>query len=240
MHLGPHARLAALIGGVLGFGAPGGLLVLRIFQQRAPWTELAGDPLLFLYLTVGSVFVMALFGGVLGAREDLIQALTWTDALTGLWNRRLFDRRIEEEVERAKRYRTPLSLLILDLDRFKNVNDTYGHVNGDVVLRIISGIVRDAFRASDVVCRYGGEEIAIIAPNTPLAEAEKLAERARERIAQTVIPLDGDPYRITASIGIAELRAQSDASNLLLWADGALYAAKRAGRNRTRANGTDR
>lgn len=240
MRIGTHSRLHAAIGALLGLGAPVGLMVVRIFQQRSIATELREDPWLFLYVTVGSVCVMGFFGGVLGAREDVIQKLTWTDALTGLWNRRLFDRRLVEETARSVRYGTPLSLLILDLDRFKRVNDTYGHVNGDVVLRAISTIVHDAFRASDVVCRYGGEEIAIIAPNTPGSEAEKLAERTRERISQTVIPLAGAPYRITASIGIAEFRASSDPADLTRRADDALYAAKRAGRNRTIADDTVR
>lgn len=233
-------RLHAAVGALLGLGAPAGLAVMRIVQERPLLAELREDPFLFLYVTVGSVCVMAFFGGVLGAREDVIQQVTWTDSLTGLWNRRLFDRRIVEEAARAARDGTPMSLLILDLDRFKLVNDTYGHVDGDVVLRTISRIVHDAFRLSDVVCRYGGEEIAIIAPNTVGTEAEKLAERTRERISQTVIPLSGAPYRITASIGVAELRPGGDTNDLTRRADDALYAAKRAGRNCTMADGTVR
>lgn len=221
----------------MGLGAPLGLLALRWgAQSRPPFAELVADPLLYAYVTIGTALGMGTFGLYLGVQEDRLEALSLTDALTGLANRRQFDLRLQEEVHRAERYSTPVSLLIVDLDRFKRVNDVHGHLAGDHVLRVIATMVRDSFRASDIVCRYGGEEIAIIAPNTGVDEAMALAERMRLRIAETVLPISGGAERITVSVGLA---AVADArtitpDELTALADAALYDAKRAGRNRCR------
>lgn len=244
-----NARRFAITGGVLGFGAPAGLLLLR-WAARGDFvdgsflaSELLGDPLLYAYVTFGTTLAMAVFGRALGAKEDALEALSLTDALTGLWNRRQFDLRLREEVARAARYRSPLSLLIVDVDRFKSVNDRWGHVHGDRVLRAIATAVRESFRRTDVVCRYGGEEIAIIAPNTDLEEARIFAERARERVAAMAIPPgqggDANACRVTISIGLAGVPAggNPDASRLTRAADAALYTAKMDGRNRCHVAG---
>ena len=244
-----HARQFAVTGGLLGFGAPAGLLLLR-WAARGDVSggsfladELVADPLLYTYVTFGTVLAMAVFGWALGVKEDALEALSLTDTLTGLWNRRQFDQRLGEEVARAARYRTPLTLLILDIDRFKAVNDRWGHLQGDRVLREIAGTVRDSFRRTDVVCRYGGEEIAIIAPNTELEEARAFAERARERVASMPIAVrEGDAAeecRVTVSIGLAGVSpdGRTDASTLTGTADEALYTAKMNGRNRCHVAG---
>ena len=232
------ARRYALAGGVLGSGAPAGLMFLRSLAGTAASPTILGeierDPMLYGYMTASTVGVFAVFGAVLGVLRDRVEERSLTDALTKLWNRRHFESQLEIEVQRARRYRKPLTLLILDLDRFKNVNDRYGHPEGDRVLKVISSMIRDSFRRTDIVCRYGGEEIAVIAPDTSFPEAMQLAERTRERIAQTVIPASGESYRVTVSIGLASLGNDSDASDLTRDADLALYRAKAEGRNACR------
>lgn len=156
------------------------------------------------------------------------------DPLTGLCNRREFDRRLRDELLRCKRYRHPLSLLMLDLDHFKAINDGHGHPVGDKVLREVADIVKHALRASDELARYGGEEFAVILPETADSGAQVLAERIRVAVAGHTLAID-DRRRInvTVSIGLANFPddAGTDAK-LIAAADSALYAAKRAGRNR--------
>lgn len=239
-----YSRRFALAGLLLGLGAPLGLLVLRIAMRAGDdpaavvGFEIRRDVPLYLYVTIATSFVMSAFGWVLGRQEDRLAALSLTDALTGLWNRRHFDFRLEEESRRAERYRSPLSLLIIDVDRFKLVNDRFGHLQGDRVLRRIAELVRDEFRGSDVVCRYGGEEISVIAPNTRLEEAAALAERVRARIASSEMPGMGG-VRVTISAGIASLHDGTDGMDLTSRADDALYAAKASGRNCIRLHGAE-
>jgi diguanylate cyclase (GGDEF)-like protein len=239
-----YSRRFAIAGFLLGLGAPVGLVVLRLAISRGTGIastlsrELFGDALLYLYLTLTTSSVMAVFGWVLGREEDVLAQVSLTDALTGLWNRRHFDTRLQEEHRRAERYGQTMSVLILDLDRFKAVNDRFGHLQGDQVLRRIAGLVKDEFRSIDVVCRYGGEEIAVIAPNTGLDEAAALAERVRGRIASAEMPGLGSD-RITVSIGLAAWQPGLTADEVTLRADEALYAAKSAGRNRVRSVASD-
>lgn len=235
-------RHYVLAGAFLGTGAPIGLVAVRWLRAGVPapfrfaFGEIAADPLLYGYVGVATVLAFAGFGAVLGILRERVEELSLTDALTRLWNRRHFESQIELEVQRARRYRKPLTLLILDLDRFKNVNDRFGHPEGDRVLRVIAQMIRDSFRKTDIVCRYGGEEIAVIAPETSFAEALGLAERTRERISQTVIPVKGEPFRITVSVGLASLSEESEAAagDLMREADAALYRAKAEGRNACR------
>lgn len=150
--------------------------------------------------------------------------------MTGLLNRGAIDERLEEEARRARREGTALSLILLDIDRFKLVNDQHGHVRGDAVLRALAERVRRLARATDIVGRYGGEELLILLPHTASAEAEGLAERLRAHVSDT--PLAGLP--ITASFGVATCPPGevSPPVALLERADAALYRAKDAGRNR--------
>lgn len=161
-----------------------------------------------------------------------------TDVLTGLHNRRYLDRRLSEEVTRSARYGSPLSCLFIDADHFKSVNDTHGHHAGDQVLREISLRVRECLRASDIATRFGGEEFALLLPQTDQDEALKLAERIRKRICEQSVMLEsGQRLQITVSIGVSQLAipvSENGAEKLLNDADGALYEAKRQGRNRVR------
>lgn len=155
-----------------------------------------------------------------------------TDALTGLWNRRHFDEQIKLEVARTNRTGSPCSLVLVDIDHFKRVNDTYGHEAGDAVLTRVAKALSEAVRQMDVCARYGGEEMAILLPETGVAGAAEMAERLRSAIAGRTIRHGGTPIQVTASFGVAsfpETVPQGDA--LFPAADKALYAAKSSGRN---------
>jgi diguanylate cyclase (GGDEF)-like protein len=156
------------------------------------------------------------------------------DSLTGLANRRHFIELAQQELVRARRFETLLSALMLDLDEFKGINDTYGHQAGDDVLRKVGDTCRKTLREIDIVGRVGGEEFAILLPESDSKQATEVAERLRQEIANAVIPLAQDrKVNVTASIGLATLTgAETTVDNLLKQADEALYEAKRSGRNR--------
>lgn len=155
------------------------------------------------------------------------------DYLTGLYNRRFFISQGEREVSLAQRFKQPLTLLMLDIDHFKLVNDTYGHKIGDIVLKNLSILLKNKLRAIDIIGRLGGEEFAIILPKTSLIEARYTAERLREYIIETPVKIDNKAISYTISIGIAVLNDQdSTIDQLLSKADSALYQAKREGRNK--------
>jgi two-component system cell cycle response regulator len=159
-----------------------------------------------------------------------------SDPLTGLYNRRGLDAALAEQFARAERTDDPFGVILLDLDHFKRINDSYGHLAGDTVLHEVAQFLRTSLRASDVACRYGGEELAIIAPGLSLIELATLAERLRAGVASLSISLSGHlsgtALSVTASFGIAAFPEHGlDAGSLLRAADDAVYAAKRAGRN---------
>ena len=162
-----------------------------------------------------------------------------TDPLTGVHNRRFFHEILSRESERANRHHQPLSLIIMDIDHFKVINDTFGHPAGDQVLREIGRISRESIRTIDTVCRYGGEEFAIILPQTELEAASLIAERLRTSIAEFPFPVGegGSPLKVTASLGVASRHGSGylskQGTELIQAADRALYAAKDSGRNRT-------
>ncbi len=166
------------------------------------------------------------------AANARLDVLASTDPLTGLLNRRRFLEMAQAEQARAQRYGRPVTLLLVDLDHFKRVNDTYGHRMGDAVLRTAAGVMTASRRASDLAARFGGEELVLLLPETDLAGAVGLAERLRIALAGAQTRLDGVDVHITASIGVASLRAGESLDNLLHRADQALYSAKRAGRDR--------
>ena len=167
--------------------------------------------------------------------HETIQEQAITDELTGLFNVRQFHARLENEIDRAERFGTPLSLVMLDIDKFKSVNDTYGHQQGDRVLVEVARVLRRLSRDVDLPARYGGEEMAVVLPQTDLGGAEQGAERMRSAIEGMQIQrLDGGGLLpITASFGVASFPAQAaDKTALIAAADAALYRAKRGGRNR--------
>lgn len=191
----------------------------------------------------GAVFVLLVTSISLQTAADIqriaiLEEENVTDPLTGIYNRRYMDRRLKEEVARANRYGFPLSVLLLDIDHFKQLNDRCGHHFGDVVLNAVGQAIAKSARISDVVARYGGEEILVIAANTETADAVQFAERLRGHVEQ--LNLDelahDDPCGIstlTVSVGVAGLSREVSTADLLIEeADSALYQAKHDGRNR--------
>lgn len=155
------------------------------------------------------------------------------DPLTGLTSRRAFTEMADTEIQRALRYRLPLSLLMIDLDHFKSINDTHGHINGDAVLASFAHTVAQQVREVDVVGRLGGEEFVVLLPNVGATEAAQVAERMRQAVAQSELLVNGQRLVYTASFGVAEFNPRElSLSSLLSRADEALYKAKRQGRNR--------
>lgn len=162
--------------------------------------------------------------------QELAQAAI-VDSGSGLFNRQYFQSRIQEELQRATRQGTPLALQIIDVDSFKAVNDRYGHLAGDAIIKEVADILRRSVRVFDVCARYGGDEFAVVMPGSRLDSAAAIADRIRILIEQRQPRLPNDPS-ITVSIGVAELQPGDDASTVIERADRALYQAKRAGKNR--------
>lgn len=221
-----------------------------------PIRNLLGVPLLLRNKLVGELLVANKEGGgpFTLADESLLTALAFqsasslenarlyartlelaaSDGLTGLANRRAFQERLEEEVDRSERYQHSFTLMILDIDHFKKVNDTYGHTAGDVVLRGLAGLLKAAVRTVDFVVRYGGEEFVILLPETGGTHGREVAERIRKQTARTSVTLpDGKEISFTVSLGVACYPACGrKASDLVERADQALYIAKQSGRDR--------
>lgn len=159
-----------------------------------------------------------------------------TDGLTGLYNHRHLQERLQQEIDRARRYGRPLSVVMADIDHFKRFNDTYGHPCGDEALIAVSDTLRRVGRTADIVARYGGEEFALLLPETDLEKAQIVAERARQCVESLALPkIEGSPS-LTLSLGVAQLSEQDLLSSgakevLMRRADAALYRAKRSGRN---------
>jgi len=164
---------------------------------------------------------------------DKVNYMAITDVLTGLYNRRRFHDVLSTEYERAKRYAVPFSLVMLDIDYFKKVNDTYGHSVGDAVLREVATILKNSIREIDTAARYGGEEFVVVLPNTERKNAQIFAERIRQAIERHAF--SGVNKNITVSIGIGGMpdAKVEDEDKLIRCADFALYRAKQSGRNRT-------
>ena len=167
------------------------------------------------------------------ARTAELEKLVMIDPLTGLANRRHFELRASIEVSDARRSGSPLTLCVLDIDHFKRVNDTYGHAAGDAVLKQVATAIASGVRPGDLVARIGGEEFAVVLPDTGPDEASSVAERIRHAVETMPIQIGETPIIVTTSIGVAALAAtEEDFAPALARADAALYRAKAAGRNR--------
>lgn len=165
-------------------------------------------------------------------REQL-RRLSITDSLTGLHNRRYVTERVIEEFHEGRRYGRELSIIIIDIDNFKTVNDTYGHPAGDEVLRQLAALLEREKRKSDVAGRYGGEEFVLVMPHTGKLEAAAMAERLRKKFEERVFTSGGRPFSLTISLGVSSLTAEiREVDDLLKLADTALYTAKAQGKNR--------
>lgn len=218
--------------------APTGLLIVReLYAPRPLTTELSSERLTYLYVLITTAIVLAFLGFVVGRQADRLATLSETDALTGLPNRRALRRHLAEEFRRSKRYRTPISLLLVDIDGLKPLNDTYGHAAGDQLIRTVADAIADELRESDFGARWGGDEFAVLAPNTSAPAAHASAERLVARVAT-----QRDPHlrsQHTVSIGVATYDPRegryADLDALVRAADDALYRAKAGGRNRVDA-----
>jgi diguanylate cyclase (GGDEF)-like protein len=207
------------------------LLGLLVSLDRSPGAIQPGEV----------AFIEALAGHAALALENArlyeeVETLSLTDATTALANRRAFDLRLRDELERAQRYQVPLALLMIDVDHFKLYNDTHGHLAGDMVLRRLGEILAGShLRSADIPSRFGGEEFAVIMPHTAVDAALATADRLREAVAVATFPdAQEQPLgRITITIGVAGFPADAaDARELVERADLALYEGKRLGRNR--------
>lgn len=202
--------------------------VLAVFGEIKDKFTDANEALL---ATIGNQISVAVLNAQLYQKTlDLAQH----DGLTGLANRRYLTERLEQEVVRAERYQTSLSLIMLDLDKFKSFNDSYGHLKGDELLKAFSAMVKKAVRSTDIAGRYGGEEFCVVLPNTSVKGALVIAERIRAAMEALRIPLEPGqpPVGRTASIGVAEFSAGDSIEKLISLADAALYRAKESGRNK--------
>lgn len=170
----------------------------------------------------------------LAEKNELLETQSTTDALSGVKNRAYFDRKMLAEINRSRREQRPLALVLLDIDLFKQVNDDFGHLAGDQVIRQVAGFIQSQLkRCSDLVCRYGGEEFALILPNTDTLGAYQVAERIRCLLAEKLLPVQQHQLSITISAGCyaAVANAESSIEFYVYHADKALYQAKSSGRN---------
>jgi diguanylate cyclase (GGDEF)-like protein len=246
----------ALIGGLIGFFVihPCVMVTAHLMFQSGPESNYSIAAIIFLEFSrifsfqmlpwgLSFAFVSALSGLFFGRNrqatralqesEERFRKLSITDDLTGIYNSRHFFKQLKNEIDRTNRYEHPLSLLILDLDNFKNYNDHHGHVAGDEVLAKIGKILRNSLRKTDSAYRYGGEEFTVILPETGGNEAGHFAERIRQSIEKHAFANRGDrSLSVTASIGIAQYKPGEEISAFIKSADENMYTAKKQGKNR--------
>lgn len=236
----PKRRLYPVLGFFLAVGAPGGLLLMRSLAhgEFGNWAWMANEvstrALTYGYVATSTAILFVGLGAIIGSNEDLLQRVSLTDPLTGLANRRHFDRRLREELARVERYSHPVALMLLDLDGLKNLNDAAGHEAGDNALRAVARTLRHTCRSTDLAARIGGDEFVVLAPNITESAAETLAERIRKSLTVEASWVSTTLPRLTLSIGIADTRCirELHPDRLYSAADQALYRAKQAGKNR--------
>ncbi len=181
-------------------------------------------------LIFGALFIIILILGINGIRQNLLlKNLSQIDTLSGLYNRRFMNKRLEEEIIKYKRYKTPFSILLIDVDFFKKINDTFGHDKGDSIIKQISALLKQNIRDSDICARWGGEEFLILAPNSDLDGALILANNLKELVEKNNFEIKEN---ITISVGVSTFNDNASQEKLLKSADIALYKAKENGRNR--------
>ena len=235
----------ALLGFALALGAPLGILALRLLTSPLPFPGFAQEEwtnhhFFYLYMLVSTPLAFSLFGFLLGRKTDLLLSenleLTdevLTDPLTGLGNHRFLHDTFKIEFRRHKESRLPISCLMLDLDHFKHINDTYGHPFGDYVLKHFSMILKRNIRSGDTAARYGGEEFLCILPNCSKEEVRTVAERIRKATESHIFPHKREPVKLTVSLGAVTSYESSGLNyrQLIALSDRALYDAKHKGRN---------
>ncbi len=209
-------------------GSTNGSYINDVPIQRSPLKD--GD-----FVKIGSAIFKFLGGqGIESSYHEEIYKMTIIDGLTGAHNKRYFLEFLEREMARCTRYGRPLSLLMLDLDHFKQINDTHGHLTGDFVLKEMSRRLLGRIRKEELLARYGGEEFAAVLPETSHEGALQFAEQIRQIVEREVFEYEGDSLRVTVSIGVATVEGTSESGpeEFIRMADENLFRAKRAGRNR--------
>lgn len=212
-------------------GAEGEIVgIIAVVREGQPFSDRDRELLAYLAGT-GSVSIQNV------GLHETVQRQAVTDELTGLYNHRRFQEAMVAESDRARRFSQPMSLVMLDIDNFKNVNDNYGHQQGDQVLREVARVLRESSREIDSPARYGGEELAVVLPQTDLEGAFQLAERVRQEVEALRVELvdgGGGAVSVTASLGVASMpESAPEPGELIAAADAALYQAKHAGKNKT-------
>ncbi|MFW5735460.1 MAG: GGDEF domain-containing protein [Oceanidesulfovibrio sp.] len=223
----------------LAFGAPAGWVIIVLLTDIGEHASTGYTLGVLLYMLIGSMAVFGVFSYMLGRSEQRFADLSIHDHLTGLYNTRLFHDSLNSQFSLAERHGHDLTLLLLDIDRFKRVNDTYGHPVGDRVLAAIAKQVTHVVRSGDMVARVGGEEFSVILPETDTNGGVELAERIRTTVESTALALkDGTQLAVTVSVGVAgtdSVKAET-ATELFAAVDAALYEAKNSGRNCVRVS----
>ena len=225
-----HLRLEHRSGGLFltDLGSTNGTFVNDDVRATGEYRMTRGDQ-----LKVGDTIFKFLSGSDVESQyHEIIFSMTVTDGLTSLSNRKQLDTLLADEIPRARRHGRDLSLLMLDIDHFKQINDTYGHLTGDSVLRGLASILQKRLRPNDKLGRYGGEEFCAILPETNLSNAARIAEELRTLVASHSFIAESTELRITLSVGVATLNGAMQAEQLYKAADDLLYQAKRTGRNR--------
>ncbi len=224
-----HARVFRVNGQwtVEDLGSTNGTYVNDLPVQRSPLHDSN-------FLKVGAAIFKFLTGaGVEASYHEEIYRMTIVDGLTGAHNKRYFMEWVEREIARCARYERPLSLLMLDIDHFKKINDTHGHLTGDYVLKEMTRRLLERVRKEELLARYGGEEFAAVLPETDHAGAMQFGEAIREIVGNEPFEYEGDTITVTISVGVATLTGQNvDVDSFIKIADENLYKAKRSGRNR--------
>ena len=226
----------SIAGVALALGSPAGFLVVRgalarDLSVRFAVGDVARNPIIYAYLALSTTLIFSLFGLLLGRAADRLRAASEKDSLTGLFNRAHLDRRLEVELSRVARYGSLFSVLLVDVDGLKQINDGHGHAAGDEALRNVGRAVAETCRATDIPGRWGGDEFLVLAPGIDASRALQLANRLRAALRRSA-PISGG-VQTAVSIGVTDCAvAGADAASLVAAADSALYRAKAAGRDR--------
>jgi len=224
-----------LQGVILSMGSPFGWMLIQVISGKNPVDDFISNEGIYIYLSLGTALIFCLFGYYVGIYEEKIENLSLVDPLTGLYNNRYFHDRLHQELILAIRNNQYLAVILFDLDHFKLVNDTHGHLAGDQVLRDVSRSMTQCSRQGETIARVGGEEICVILPNCTLERAKNVAERFCYAIRNMGgrFP-DGSNATITASAGVASINAANHSGSewdLYAKADESMYLAKERGRD---------
>ena len=225
--------LRASYGFILSFASPLGWVLIQLLAGRDPFAKEHYDPLLYLYMSIATAVVFSSLGYLIGKRELMITGMALTDGLTGLYNKRYFSTRLEQEFERYARHKHPIAVIQIDLDFFKRINDTFGHQVGDEILVTVANLIQENCRKNEIAARVGGEELCVIAMDSNQADAVQLAERLRYKINHLNFRQQEVEIPVSASFGVASADGSTfSGQDIYLHADQALYQAKRTGRNK--------